>query len=96
VLLLCPLVLCLQAADPLQNLFITGTSCKLLRGAESHAMNEAGENLVPWNGQQDNMIDRSACTLPQMRQACHSTQQCAALVQRMCYMAPAAGCRAVL
>jgi hypothetical protein len=55
------LLLCLQAADPLQNLFIMGTSCKLLRGAESHAMNEAGENLVPWNGQQDNMIDRSAC-----------------------------------
>jgi hypothetical protein len=54
-----PLLLCLQAADPLQNLFITGTSCKLLRGAESHATNEAGENLVPWNGQQDNMIDRS-------------------------------------
>ncbi|KAF6258918.1 alternative splicing regulator-domain-containing protein [Scenedesmus sp. NREL 46B-D3] len=46
------------AADPLQNLFISGTSCKVLRGAESHAMNEAGENLVPWNGQQDNMIDR--------------------------------------
>eukprot|EP00879_Flechtneria_rotunda_P005015 GHRR01005291.1.p1 GENE.GHRR01005291.1~~GHRR01005291.1.p1 ORF type:complete len:648 (+),score=222.28 GHRR01005291.1:283-2226(+) len=46
------------APDPLQQLTITGTSCKLLKSTESHATNEAGDNLVPWNGQQDNMIDR--------------------------------------
>eukprot|EP00775_Hariotina_reticulata_P011676 gene11676-11819_t len=46
------------APDPLQQLVAMGTSCKLLRGAESHAVNESGENLVPWNGQMDNMIDR--------------------------------------
>eukprot|EP00878_Enallax_costatus_P015240 GHUV01015954.1.p1 GENE.GHUV01015954.1~~GHUV01015954.1.p1 ORF type:complete len:146 (+),score=38.16 GHUV01015954.1:289-726(+) len=46
------------APNPHNQLFVTGTSCKLQRGADAHAANEAGDNLVPWNGDTDNMIDR--------------------------------------
>lgn len=46
------------APDPHQQLTVSGTSSKLFRGAQAHAVNEAGENLVPWNGDHTNMIDR--------------------------------------
>lgn len=48
----------LQAEDPLQTLVIAGQSCKVHRNSELHAANENGDGLIPWNGQQDNLIDR--------------------------------------
>jgi hypothetical protein len=47
-----------QAPDPLQQLTVSGAPCKLFKGAEAHATNEAGANLQPWNGDSSNMIDR--------------------------------------
>ena len=66
---LVPFPLCLplhfaQGPDPLQQLTATGSSCKLFRGAEAHAANEAGDNLVPWNGDSSNMIDRYRAHTP--------------------------------
>jgi hypothetical protein len=46
----------------MQQLCLFGTPCKLFRGAEAHAANEAGDNLVPWNGDPTNMIDRCVWT----------------------------------
>jgi hypothetical protein len=40
-------------------------------------MNEAGDNLVPWNGQQDNMIDRSVL-LELLAHAAGMAQHCSA------------------
>lgn len=48
----------MQAPNPHNQLFVSGTSCKLQRGVDAHAANEAGDNLVPWNGDTGNMIDR--------------------------------------
>lgn len=47
-----------KAPDPTQQLTVAGTPCKLFRGADAHAANENGDNLVPWNGDATNMIDR--------------------------------------
>ncbi|KIY98229.1 splicing factor, arginine/serine-rich16 [Monoraphidium neglectum] len=44
--------------DPMQLLLIDGRSCKLHRNAEQHAALERGDGLIPWNGAQDNLIDR--------------------------------------
>ncbi|KAI8474034.1 MAG: alternative splicing regulator-domain-containing protein [Monoraphidium minutum] len=44
--------------DPMQLLIIDGRSCKLHRNAEQHAALERGDGLIPWNGAQDNLIDR--------------------------------------
>jgi hypothetical protein len=49
---------CLQTRDPLQQLFVAGSSCQIARVGEAHAANESGANLVPWNGDSNNMIDR--------------------------------------
>ena len=37
---------------------ITGRSCRIFKNTEQHAAVEKGDGLIPWNGQQDNLIDR--------------------------------------
>jgi hypothetical protein len=39
-------------------LTIEGRTCKTYKNADQHAATEAMEGLIPWNGQQDNLIDR--------------------------------------
>mmetsp|Transcript_21354 Transcript_21354/g.35310 ORF Transcript_21354/g.35310 Transcript_21354/m.35310 type:complete len:380 (+) Transcript_21354:69-1208(+) len=47
-----------RALDPFQSIRIVGRSCKLYPDATQHKMVENGENLMPWQGKVDNMIDR--------------------------------------
>jgi hypothetical protein len=47
-----------QAEHPMNFLTIEGRTCKTYKNADQHASTEAMEGLIPWNGQQDNLIDR--------------------------------------
>lgn len=47
-----------QAEQPFDLLRIDGRSCKLFRNAEQRKAVEAMEGFLPWNGKEDNLIDR--------------------------------------
>jgi hypothetical protein len=47
-----------QPEYPVNILAIEGRACKLYRNAEQHQSLERMDGMLPWNGQQDNMIDR--------------------------------------
>jgi arginine/serine-rich splicing factor 16 len=44
--------------DPHQELAFAGRACRIHRSIEQHAALERGDGLIPWNGAQDNLIDR--------------------------------------
>ena len=39
-------------------LMVEGRTCKTYKSTEQHHAAESMEGLIPWNGQQDNLIDR--------------------------------------
>ncbi len=47
-----------QAEQPFDLLRIDGRSCKLFRNTEQRTAVEAMEGFLPWNGKEDNLIDR--------------------------------------
>eukprot|EP01099_Mayorella_cantabrigiensis_P006842 TRINITY_DN5849_c0_g1_i1.p1 TRINITY_DN5849_c0_g1~~TRINITY_DN5849_c0_g1_i1.p1 ORF type:complete len:195 (-),score=50.83 TRINITY_DN5849_c0_g1_i1:144-650(-) len=44
--------------DPIQTLRATGSSVKIFKDSAQYQNNENRENLMPWNGKQDVLIDR--------------------------------------
>lgn len=48
----------LQAEQPFDLLRVDGRSCKLFRNAEQRQAVENMEGMLPWNGKEDNLIDR--------------------------------------
>lgn len=49
-----------NAEHPLNYLVVSGRPCKMHKNADMHASLERMEGLIPWNGHQDNLIDRCA------------------------------------
>lgn len=48
----------LQAETPLNILRVDGRQCKLNKNQEQYLAIEAREGMIPWNGDQENLIDR--------------------------------------
>jgi hypothetical protein len=47
-----------RQGDPLQQLRIAGVKVKPVFDLAAHTATEANEGLLPWNGKEDNLIDR--------------------------------------
>ncbi len=47
-----------QAEQPVNLLRVDGRPCKIRRNQEQYDAVESMQGMLPWNGQQDNLIDR--------------------------------------
>jgi splicing factor, arginine/serine-rich 16 len=47
-----------QAEQPVNLLRVDGRPCKMRRNQEQYDAVESMQGMLPWNGQQDNLIDR--------------------------------------
>lgn len=56
--LACPPPRCPQKENPLHYLRLDARSCRLFKNEAQYYAIENNEGLVPWAGQQDNLIDR--------------------------------------
>jgi arginine/serine-rich splicing factor 16 len=64
-----------QLQDPFQQIRINGRKSELHINAGEREDVETGKNLVPWQGQSDNMIDRYRCA-PSLHLLCTLPPSC--------------------
>ena len=48
----------LQCEQPINFIRVDGRSCTIRRSSEHYAAIESQSGMIPWNGKQDNLIDR--------------------------------------